>query len=142
MDASENHALSTALYSRLGKHADSADIADAIDAIWKEIDASLFSVLGQRGVAALYQRCLFLTTREYPWLAGTFEGVQAIMNLPALRAVLLQQTSSNALAAARALLQTFETLLATLIGPSLTERLLLSVGKKISSGASAQDIFS
>jgi hypothetical protein len=142
MDACESQSLRSALSSRLGKSADSADIADAIDAIWKEIDASLFPIVGQRGARALYQRCLFLTVREYPWLTGTFEGVQTIMNLPELRAALLQQTPTNALAAGQAFLQAFETLLATLVGQSLTQRLLSSVCTTISSGEPAQDLAS
>jgi hypothetical protein len=140
MDAYASQVLTNALSSRLGKFADSADIANAIDVIWKEIDASLFSIVGQRGARALYQRCLFLTVREYPWLSGTFEGVQTIMNLPELRVALLQQTPTNALAAGRAFLQTFETLLATLIGQALTERLLASVCTTTSSGEPAQDL--
>ena len=140
MDAYASQSLTNALSSRLGKFADSADIANAVDAIWKEIDASLFSIVGQRGARALFQRCLFLTVREYPWLSGTFEGVQTIMNLPELRVALLQQTPTNALAAGRALLQAFETLLATLVGQALTERLLASVCTTISSGEPAQDL--
>ena len=99
MGARSRPSLTIALSRRLGRGADSAEIADATNAIWMELDSGLFSILGQRGVAALYQRCLFVTAREYPWLAGTFEGVQASMHLPALRAAILQQTPTNAAAA-------------------------------------------
>lgn len=139
MNTQERLSLPITLASRLGKDADSADIAEAIDAIWVEIDARMFSILGQRGVAALYQRSLFVTHRAYPWLAGTFDGVHATINLPLLRATLLQQTPTNALAASRVFLQTFEALLTSLVGPSLTDRLLCSVCKNSFSGTSAQD---
>ncbi len=139
MNTQKRLSLPITLASRLGKDADSADIAEAIDAIWVEIDARMFSILGQRGVAALYQRSLFVTHRAYPWLAGTFDGVHATINLPLLRTTLLQQTPTNALAASRVFLQTFEALLTSLVGPSLTDRLLCSVCKNSFSGTSAQD---
>ncbi|MBC7414803.1 MAG: hypothetical protein H7327_07720 [Herminiimonas sp.] len=139
MENQDCHSLPAALARRLGLNADAAEIAEAVDAIWREIDARLFSILGQRGVAALYQRCLFITARRYPWLAGTFDGVQASMNLPILRSALLQQTPTNAAAASQALLHEFEDLLGSLVGPSLSERLLRSVCKNSSGGMSAQD---
>ena len=139
MDVRDPSSLTIALLGRLANEADAAQIADAINAIWMEIESSLFPVLGQRGVTALYQRCLYITAREYPWLAGTFEGAQSSTNLPLLRATLIQRTPTNAAAASCALLQEFEELLAGLVGPSLTVRLLLSVSKNSLSGASAQE---
>lgn len=139
MDDQDSPLLAAALLLRIGSDANSARIADAVHAIWKEVDAGLFSILGQRGVAALYQRSLFVTHRAYPWLAGTFDGVHATINLPLLRTTLLQQTPTNALAASRVFLQTFEALLTSLVGPSLTDRLLCSVCKNSFSGTSAQD---
>ncbi len=138
MDDQDSPLLAAALLLRIGSDANSARIADAVHAIWKEVDAGLFSILGQRGVAALYQRCLYLTAKDFPWLHGAFEGVQGGMNLPALRAAMLQQTPTNAAAASRALLGTFEKFLINLVGPGITERLLQSAYKN-SSGFAAQD---
>ena len=138
MGTRERLSLINALSGRLAKGADAAHIADAVDAIWMEIDAGLFAILGQRGVAALYQRCLHATARDHPWLSVAFEGVQASMNLMLLRATLLQQTSTNAAAASRALLQKFEALLYGMVGAAMTDRLLHSVCNNFSSGKSAQ----
>lgn len=139
MDARDPSPLTIALLDRLAEGADSAEIADAINAVWMKIEGVLFPILGQHGVAALYQRCLYISACEHPWLAGTFEGVQSSINLPLLRATLIQQTPTNAGVASCALLQRFEELLAGLVGPSLTNRLLLSVSKNSSSGKPAQE---
>ena len=72
-------------------------------------------------------------------MAGTHEGVQTDMDLAALKSVFRQQSSANAAGGGSALFQTFYELLASLIGPSLTERLLRSVWATSSSGPSAQD---
>ena len=136
MDIQRQFLLPIELSSRLRKDADSAEIVDAIQAIWTEIDASLFPILGQSGVAALYQRSMFATFRDFPWLAGTFDGAVLIVNLSLLRATLLQQTPTNARAASCVFLQTFEALLTSLVGSSLTDRLLNSVCKNSLSGLS------
>lgn len=107
--------------------------------ILQEIDAVLTPIIGQGGAAALYRRCLFLTSSPHPWLADTHKGVQTTIDFAALQVVLAQQGSSAAIGAGDHLLQTFYELLATLVGPSLTERLLRSVWENSSSGPPAQD---
>ena len=114
-------------------------IAEAIVATWREIDAALTPILGQRGVATLYKRCLYLTSAAHPWLAGTHEGMHATIDLAALHSAFSQQERGTAAGAAGALLHTFDGLLASLVGPSLTERLLRSVWANSLSGPAAQD---
>lgn len=123
----------------MGKDADAAQLADAIVSIWQEIDDALGPIIGQRGVAALHRRSLHLTSPAYPWLAGTHESIQTAIDLAALKIVFAQQSGADAAAGAGALLQTFYELLATLVGPSLTVRLLGSVWTNFSSGTPAQD---
>ena len=41
--------------------ADAEQLADAIVAMWLEIDQALHPIIGHRGVAALYNRSLHLT---------------------------------------------------------------------------------
>ena len=106
---------------------------------WLEIDAVLRPIIGQGGVAALYKRSLYLTTPTFTWLASTHEGIHAPMDLAMLRGVLAQQSAAAAVAGSRALLHTFNELLASLVGPSLTERLLRSVWANSFSGPPAQD---
>ena len=106
---------------------------------WQDIDAVLSPVIGQRGVAMLYKRSLYLIGPVHPWLAGMHEGVQATIDLEALKSAFAQQSSANAAAAGGAFLHTFYELLTSLVGPSLTERLLRPVWAHFSSGPPAPD---
>jgi hypothetical protein len=103
------------------------------------VDEALTPIIGQRGVAALYRRSLYLSGAVHPWLSNTYEGVQPGMDLGALRSVLALQSSAAVADAGSHLLQTFYDLVATLIGPSLTARLLRSVWATSLSGPPAQD---
>lgn len=107
----------------------------------RAIDVALSPIIGQRGVAMLYKRSLYLVIPAHPWLAGTHEGGHATIDLAALESVFAQQSNHHAAAAGGAFLQTFHELLSSLIGPSLTERLLRPVWAPFSSssGAPAQD---
>ena len=129
------------LVQRAAEGADAAQIADAVVATWKRIDAALAPIIGQGSVAVLYMRSLHLIDAAYPWLADMQQGdgVHVTVDLAALRAILALQDSAAAAAAGGALLQTFYELLASLVGPSLTERLLRSVWENPLSGTTAQD---
>ena len=119
--------------------ADAKRIAEAAVAEWRSIDAALSPIIGQRAVAALYNRSLSLLRADYPWLAAGHEDTLQPAEFSGLQTVLSQQASANAAAAHGALLQTFRDLLISLIGSSLTERLLRSVLDNTSSGHAAQD---
>lgn len=101
--------------------------ADAVVTLCSEIDAALSPVVGPHGVAALYRRSLFLTGQAYPALEGLHESVETSMDVSALRARLETLPSEQATLVGVALLQTFQELLASLVGSSLTERLLSSL---------------
>ena len=131
--------LPAPLARRVGDDATAAEIAAAVVAIWQEIDAALTPILGRGGVAALYRRALYLTGPAHPWLALRREDQSTGADLAALQAALSQQSSAVAAAGGNDFLQTFHKLLASLVGPSLTERLLRSVWEKPSSGSPAQD---
>lgn len=107
--------------------------------VWRKIDAALSPVIGQRGVAALYQRSLFLTCTDHPSLRPAYESAQRPGDFEALKAALVLPTGPAAEAANRALLQTFIDLLARLVGRALTERLLESVLNPSSRGPAVQD---
>ena len=128
-----------ALAREVDAGADAEQIADAIISIWHEIDGALYPVVGQRGVASLYKRSLHLTSPAYPWLADLRDDIQAAMDLAALRSVLVQQSSADAAAGGGDLLQTFHELLASLVGASLTERLLRSIWAPSANGPPTQD---
>lgn len=124
---------------RLQAGADVGQVADTIVALWQEIDQALTPIVGQRGVAALYNRSLKLTAAAHPWLANAPSGVLAAMDPSALKAALLQQSAAQAAAGGSALFETFRELLASLVGTALTERLLRSVWTPSSGASPAQD---
>ncbi len=115
-----------------------AQIADAIGATCIDLDAALAPVIGQRGVAALYQRSLHQTGRVRGWLAATHDP--SVMDIEALKSALARQTSADAAAGGLLLVKTFHELLTGLIGVALTERLLRPVWITYLSGSlAAQD---
>jgi hypothetical protein len=106
---------------------DAERIAAIAASTWREIHKVLSPVIGPGGVAALYQRALYMTRSAYPALTGVREDPMRPDDFAALRLALAQQTAEQVAAANGALLQAFCDLLANLIGISLTERLLRSV---------------
>lgn len=120
-----------------GAHA--AQAASIAVTTWSAMDAALSPIIGQRGFAALYKRSLQLTRVEFPCLASVQEGVLNLAEFSVLHAVLAQQPSASAAAASAALLENFYDLLTTLIGRSLTDRLLSPICDTTSSGRPAQD---
>ncbi len=93
----------------------------------QDLDAALTPVIGPRGVAALFHRSLHLAGRSQPLLVGIQTAGPTTMDLAALRRQLAGQSPTDAAAAGALLLHSFHELLGTLIGASLTERLLRSV---------------
>jgi hypothetical protein len=118
--------------------ADAARVAEVAGSTWREINAVLSPVIGPGGVAALYRRSLYNTRAAYPELAAVREDALLPGEFAGLQLVLSQQSSAYVVAANGALLQTFCDLLASLIGTSLTERLLRSVRNLPSAGAREQ----
>lgn len=135
----EGRVIATPLAQRVGPDADVARIAEALDAICQEIDAALQPIIGPRGVAALYTRSIHLASAAHPWLTAARNGVTSKLDTAALMAAVSQQSGAAAVAGGSALLEAFHALLASLVGPSLTERLLRTVWAHPTSGSSAQD---
>jgi len=134
------HGETAALHRTFAAHDTSAaQIADVMVATWHDIDAALVPIIGSKALAALYKRSLYLAARTHPWLAGAHEGAQAAIDLAAMKSVVARQSNAEAALGSSALLQTFNRLLSSLIGPSLTERLLRGASAGSSSGPPAQD---
>lgn len=124
----------------LARRAETASqVADTMVSTWQAINVALSPIIGQRGVAMLYKRSLHVTSAAHPWLTGTHEDGPATIDMAALQSVFAQQSSTSAIAGGGALLQTFHELLSSLIGLSLTERLLRPVWAPFLSGPPAQD---
>lgn len=122
--------------------ADGADprrIADRAVSMWREVDAALSPIIGQRGVAALFKRSVLLIGPAHPSLVTAHDDVDTLGDFAALRVTLEQQSGANAIATNGALLQKFSDLLINLIGESLTERLLDSVRDNPSSDGAVRE---
>lgn len=123
-ESEEGRQIVASLARRVGDIADLAKIAHAIISTLQDMDAALRPIIGQQGVVALYRRSLNLCVSNHPRLARTYDKVQSGMDLIALKSLIVEQSDSDALFFGEVLLTTFYELLTTLIGPSLTERLL------------------
>ncbi|MEO8671980.1 MAG: hypothetical protein ABI411_11745 [Tahibacter sp.] len=123
---------------RAGPGGDSIGVAESVVAIFRQIDVALAPVIGQRGVAALYKRSLHLAGVTHRQLTIQQDGAPVELALHTLHAALLQRSRADAIAFGVDLIVSFQQLLTTLVGGSLTERLLRSVWTHSPSGTSAQ----
>ena len=131
--------MATELGADVDGSVDPGAIANAVSAKLGEIETALVPLIGVRGVAALYKRSLFLALPAHPWLAATYDDVRHQMTLDTLRAALQDQARDTAIAGCQALLDTLEHLMVSLVGPSLTERLLYSTPAATALPHSLQD---
>lgn len=112
------------LEQRAGSDADARAIAEAAISIWQQISVRLVRVIGVRGVDALFCRSLHLTGRSFPFLTLGGNHRDRVALLANLRACIETREKLVAAEVCLVLLVTFTELLATLIGDSLTQRLL------------------
>lgn len=134
--------VTASLAFSVGHNADAAHVADAMGSAWSDMDQALSPVLGRRGMAALYKRSLHLNAAACPGLAQMHEGTDASLaiDLAPLHSLLAEQSDADAARLGELLIHTFTELLGSLIGASLSERLLESVWALPSnSGLPAQD---
>ena len=139
MESASSSPIKTALAFRVGKGAGSAAVAKAVLSMQGEIDTALYPIIGQRGVAALRVRSVHLAGKTHPWLVQARDGTLADVDRQALESILAQQPAAEAASGGAALLQTFCDLLVSLIGSSLTERLLHHVWADPPGGPHSQD---
>jgi len=138
VESQESHRIVVTLVQRARDGTDVQELADFVVSAWQTLETSLSPIIGQRSVATLYKRSFYLASRKHPWLMDMHEGMQATMNLAALKAALLEQSSSEIAVGAGSALQMFYEVLTNLIGASLTERLSRSVWAELLP-ASTQD---
>jgi hypothetical protein len=128
------------MFARLAaESADAVRIAEIAVSIWDDVGEALAPIIGQSGVGALFKRSIYLTRVAHPCLQAVNESALASGGLAVLQTVLAQQDAVEAVAVNAALLQHFQEVLITLIGASLTERLLRPVWEITSSGDAAQE---
>ncbi|WP_426139151.1 hypothetical protein [Pseudomonas sp. DWP3-1-2] len=138
-ESEEGRRIVASLARRVDGAANATQVADAIIAMLQEISGVLVPILGPKGVAALYRRSLYLSTSLHPLLASTFESLAGGMNLMELKSLLIQLKQADALFFGEEFLKAFHELLATLIGPSLSARLLRDVWDNSLSAPPAQE---
>ncbi|WP_157256545.1 hypothetical protein [Pelomonas sp. Root1217] len=131
--------IEAVLARHLAEGVSSAVIADAACELWRRVDTSLSPIIGRHGVAALLKRSLHLTSAAHPALLVAASADTRPGDFRALRAALAGQASAEAAALNAALLGTFYDLLSSLIGATLTERLLDPVWASPSTDAPTQD---
>jgi hypothetical protein len=140
MNSQESSRFTAALTQRVAEDANSRQIADAIGAMWADIEGALQPVLGRRGVAALFKRTLHLTATRHPWLAALKAGdADSAVDLVELTELFAQQSPPAVAEAGCTLFTLFRDLLTTLIGDRLSERLLQAAWSTSSRAAPAQD---
>jgi hypothetical protein len=120
-------AIRRALTQRAGSEPDASSIAQAAVEMWHGMAAQLAPVIGSRGLDVLFSRALHKSRTSFPWLGVAVDRGGSVGPLPSLGACLASQHTAAAAEASYVLLSTFAELLETLIGESLTERLLASV---------------
>jgi hypothetical protein len=120
-------AIRTTLGQRAGRLPNADATAEATAAAWRLVATQLAPVIGARGLDVLFSRALHQTSVEFPWLAVAVDRGGSASPLPSLMECLTGQIASTAAEASYMLLLTFTELLATLIGESLTTRLLAPV---------------
>lgn len=110
--------------SHLGQHPEKV-VAVSID-LWEQMATQIVSIFGEGGFSSLYARSIFLTQSSFPWLAAGVLSPQKDHRFAELKTSLEAQTPAHASAANDLLLITFTDILVTLIGESLTIRILHS----------------
>ena len=128
------------LAPRVASGASAEAVALAWLLLWQAVERALIPIVGVRGVAALFNRSLRLAAEAgHPWLDPRRAEPGSRVDAPALQARLAQRGSAEALAGGDALLKSFDSLLASLVGESLTERLLGAVWSQPTRRQAAQD---
>jgi hypothetical protein len=141
MTPPEIRSISTALARRAGPQANANEFADAVVALWRDIDAALAPIIGTHGLAALHGRSLYLASREFAWLkAESVESVLKEIDFNELRRTFSAQPMQDAQAAASTVFRCFHELLTSMVGVSLTDRLLHPVWDNSFGGEAAQDV--
>lgn len=127
MEGQTTHSIAAVLANRIRNDASAGSASKGVVSLCADIGAALTPIVGARGVAALYKRSLFLTCQTHPALSALHESVQSTMDLSQLEAALKPLSEAEANNVGTALLESFHALLGSLVGLSLTERLLSSL---------------
>lgn len=120
----QQEAIRRTLAYYAGDIADASAIAEATLSIWHQVSARLLPVIGARGVDVLLNRSLYLTGTVSPLLAKSVDQGDRVTVLANIKTRLAASQTNTAAEASYTLFTTFSELLISMIGESLTERLL------------------
>ena len=120
----QREAIRRTLACHAGDIADASAIAEATLSIWHQMAARLLPVIGARGVDVLLNRSLFQTGTVSPLLANSVDQGDRVTVLANIKTRLAGSQTNIAAETSYTLFTTFSELLISLIGESLTERLL------------------
>lgn len=126
MSSDPSDEIAACLIRLAGSGTDAGPVAESVAATCRDIEAALAPIVGARGVGALLHRSLHAAGRTHAWLNDIASDFPQAVDLQALTALLARQSATDAAAGGALLLHTFHELLASLIGASLTGRLLRS----------------
>lgn len=124
MDSYEGPSIASVLARRAGDGVPAAQVASEVAGTWRRVKESLDPIIGPAAVVALYQRSLVLAGRSHPWLTELQGESPGAIDVEALTVALAARDGNAAALGGGELLETFYGLLSSLIGPTLTRRLL------------------
>ena len=125
MQARERDEIAAFFEGAVKAGASSQEVAELVATAFQSVEQVLVPIIGKVGITTLFKRTLHLSREAYPWLPqspGTADGHEA-KAVVTLTTELGKRTSLEAAAAGTQLLQTFDTLLTTLIGRLLAKQL-------------------
>lgn len=108
-------------------------------ALFVPLRLQLASLVSEDGFSFLFARSLHQTAQRYQWIDAAASKVISAEALNDLRAILMQRTHEEALAAGTFLLLNFIELVASLIGESLTVSILRSAWGNDALGTMGED---
>ena len=117
-------AIRRTLLQSAGDAPDATAVAEAAIFTWHKVADRIVPVIGVGGSYVLFNRSLHLTCMAFPWLTIVGDHRDSTVLLANLKERLAGRESAAATEASYTLLVTFTEMLTTLIGESLTARLL------------------
>jgi hypothetical protein len=137
--ANLRQAVQRALTQEAGADADARGLAAAALRVYETLAGQLALLIGEGGVRALTARSLHLVKRDFPWLAETRETDPLEGPFAQLGVSLARQEPAVATEAAIAALATLGGLLESLIGETLTMRVLRAAWPGAFAGETQQE---
>lgn len=104
------------------------------------IHLALAPIIGERGVSALYRRSLFLIGQDTPWINELYGQADAGTDYATLQSAVARQPAADALRITGRLFTTLYSVLVSLIGAALAERLLHPMFEPSPNGHAVQEI--